>query len=355
MRDRLLASLIAAGALLAGCRESPAPEPPSKQPAQERPACVAQPFGEPKRSGSGFDGEAALGWVEAIVNVEGGLRPRTPADRCREQTVAWLHRALDVPGWTVQRQSFTGRDYLALDKGAARSFMRACNAADRAQVPELKLTNLYAVRRGTADRTLLVGAHWDAKEDAKGGGVVPGANDGASGMGVLLELMRTLEEGDIRLPFHLVVAFFDGEDGFQDCHPLAGSLYFAQNLPLPVDRMLLLDMVGDAEARFPRERSSVKADRKLVELIWSKAATHGLSSNFTRVGNEIVDDHRPFIEAGIPAVDLIDNARKTRPHFPPYWHTPDDTVDKLSADMLGKMGRLLLDVLQDPAFVAQWP
>ncbi len=339
---------------LATCRETSAPAPPL--PAPTPPVCSQrQPLEVPKRSGKGFDGESALAWAGAVVRTNAGLRPRTPADLCHDETVDWLERAMEHPGWTVQRQSFSGSDYLALDKGSATSFMNACGPADRSEIPNFSFSNLYAFRPGSADRTLLIGAHWDAKEDAKGGGVVPAANDGASGMGVILELQRVLETNQTMLPFNLVVAFFDGEDGFQDCHPLAGSLYFAKNLPLPLDRMILLDMVGDAAARFPRERSSVRSDPKLVDLIWSKAATYGLSENFTNISSEIVDDHRPFIDAGIFSVDLIDNARSTPTRFPPYWHTPDDTVDNLSAEMLRSMGELLLDVMQDPAFVAEWP
>ena len=173
--------------------------------------------------------------------------------------------------------------------------------------------NLWATRAGvSADRTLLIGAHWDAKEDAKGGGVVPGANDGASGMGILLELQRTIVNNDIRLPYNLVFAFFDGEDGFNDCHPLAGSLYFANHMPMPIDRMILLDMVGDEEARFLYEGASAMADPDLMNLVWAKAKTHGLGKNFTKVRSEIVDDHRPFIDAGVPSIDIIDHAQLNR-------------------------------------------
>lgn len=351
---RWAALLTFSGLLACACKETSAPARP--HPAPSAATCTqAQPFAAPDRSGDRFDGTSALAWADAIVNTSGGLRPRTPTHVCHDTTVAWLEQALSHPGWTVRRQAFKGSDYLALDPGSASSFKHACSPADRAEVPNMHLANLYALRPGTADRTLLIGAHWDAKEDAKGGGVVPAANDGASGMAVLLELQRVLEATKTTLPFHLVVAFFDAEDGFNDCHPLAGSLYFAKHLPFPVDRMILLDMVGDEQARFPREMASVQSDPALVDLIWSKAASHGLGDNFTSRRTEIVDDHRPFIEVGVHAVDIIDNARDTPTRFPPYWHTTDDTVDKLSAKMLGAMGELLLDVLQDPSFTAEWP
>ncbi len=106
-----------------------------------------------------------------------------------------------------------------------------------------------------------------------------------------------------------------------------------------------------ASAAFSRQ----SADPDLVALIWAKAPSHGLRKNFTKKRSEIVDDHRPFIDRGVPSIDIIDHARKTPTQFPPYWHTRDDTVDKLSASMLGKMGNLLLDVLQDPTFFGTWP
>lgn len=357
LRASLRCALLAACALSAGCSPSePETRKPPQPPTHAALRCAPQAFAAPPRSRDGFDGASALAWVDAIVNADGGLRPRTPTSTCHDATADWLEQALTHPGWTVHRQSFSGADYASVPKGSAQYFVNACSPADRAEVPAMRFTNLWAMRRGTSsDRTLLLGAHWDAKEDASGGGVVPAANDGASGMGVLLELQRVLEKNTIELPFNLVIAFFDGEDGFNDCHPLAGSLYFAHHLPVPVDRMILLDMVGDRDARFLHEESSVDADPDLVKLIWSKAETHGLGDNFTTHESDIVDDHRPFIDVGVPAVDIIDHARKTSHRFPPYWHTREDTVDKLSADMLGAMGELLLDVMQDPSFVALWP
>ncbi len=352
---RALAAVWVVAALGACSPNEPETRTPSPPPTPSA-ACSVQALQPPARTAGSFDGGAALAWVDAIVNDGGQLRPRAPGAPCREGTVDWLERAMSHPGWTVKRQSFTGADYLTLSLGAAASFANACPPSDRGELPKHRFTNLWALRPGTrTDLTLLIGAHWDAKEDAREGGVVPAANDGASGMGLLLELMRALEAERVVLPFNLVVAFFDGEDGFNDCHPLAGSLYFAQHLPVPIDRMLLLDMVGDEDARFLYESASVTADPELVKLIWTKAKSHGLGKNFTRFENEILDDHRPFIEVGIPAVDIIDNARNTPTRFPPYWHTREDTVDKLSAAMLDRMGELLLDVMQDPSFTALWP
>ncbi len=326
----------------AGCVKD---DPPTPDP---QPTCTPQPFQEPAVVGQAGE---AMAWVEAIVYQEPGvLRPRVPEDPGHSCTAAWLAEALDVEGWSVGWSNFTGADYQAIaDKGAAGGWINSCPANDKAAVANLTLHNLWARREG-GDRLVILAAHWDAKEDASDGGPVPAANDGASGMGVLLALQRAMTAQDIQLPFDVAVIFFDAEDGFNDCHPLAGSLHFSRTKTLDVDRMILLDMVGDRSARFPREANSVQADPGLVDLVWRKAAVHGLGENFVDDVVGVTDDHIPFIEDGVPAIDIIHLANG----FPPYWHTSEDTPDKLDAAMLDSMTALMLDVLQDPDFVGTW-
>lgn len=333
--------------LVAGCMD---PGQPDVTPAD---ACGGGGLRAPP-SGPGFDGEAALAWVEEIVYHDGELRPRVPSLEGHTCTSRHLAEALAVDGWTVTRDSFPASQYIDLPKGSASSWAREswCGAEEYAELQDFTFHNLIAVKPGDDSRTLLLGAHWDAKEDASDGGIVPAANDGASGMGVLLELQRVL--ADIELPYTVAIAFFDGEDGFNDCHPLAGSIHFAATMQIRVDRLILLDMVGDIDARFPREQHSRNSDPALQDLVWSKAPDHGLDEQFTDTIKSVVDDHRPFIDAGIPSIDIIDYDRPST-GFPPYWHTSQDTPDKLSADMMGRMGELLLDVMQDRAFVEEWP
>lgn len=325
------------------------------------PDCDRQDGPDEPASGDGFDGEAALAWVEAIVFDGSALRPRIPVDSEATCTAAWLGRALHAEGWVVGYSNFTGAQYRGLPKGSASSYADEgdCPPEDWDELDSTWFHNVYALREGTGARTLLLAAHWDQKEDASDGGTVPGANDGASGIGLLLEFQRHVVDENVTFPFDVAIALFDGEDGFEDCHPLAGSIHFAETGTLAVDRMILLDMVGDAEARFPREIHSRHADEGLQDLIWERAPDHGLEANFVDTQRTVIDDHRPFIDNGVPAVDIIDFARSGFPNpnggFPPYWHTTEDTPDKLDAGMLGSMGELLLDVLQDPAFVDTWP
>ncbi len=348
MRAWVLALVV----LTAGCMGSGPSESGPVEPSPVDPGpvtCTPQHFAEPAQP------RQAMPWVEAIVyEAPGVLRPRGVEDLGHDCTADWLQQALTVDGWSLGRSTFTGADYMAIaDKGAAGFWADRCGSEDKEALPAFSFDNLWAFKEG-GDKLLILAAHWDAKEDAYDGGRVPAANDGASGMGVLLAMQRTIAAQDLSFPFDVAIVFFDGEDGFDDCHPLAGSLHFSRTKTLDADRLILLDMVGDAAARFPRESNSVGADPALVDLIWSKAAAHGLGDNFVDTERGVTDDHIPFIEDGVPAVDIIDYDREGS-YFPPYWHTSGDTPDKLSAAMMDNMQALLLDVLADPAFVADWP
>jgi len=216
----------------------------------------------------------------------------------------------------------------------------------------IPVRNLVArVGRGSP---VVLGAHYDTRihadqdpDPSLRADPVPGANDGASGAAVLLELARVVAEhyvpnNEIRL------LFFDAEDN-GGIHPwterpesqggwIIGSTLYAQNLDLesdPVQFMILVDMVGDMNQRFPQELHSRTSAPDLVDEIWSIAATLGFGGVFLpQPGLTILDDHLPFIERGIPSVDIIDLDY-------PYWHTTEDTLDKVSAESLERVGRVL--------------
>lgn len=346
---RLAASLSVIALLLGGCGNPGDDTPPAQ-----------------------VDGDAALALVAGLVtDAQGGPRFRVPGTPGHADGAAWLWDAMQVDGWAPRWQNFTGADYVPLDKGDAQSYYASpsCSSEETARLATLRFHNLWATHDTAGDgeggdRLVLLGAHWESKRFANQDAdpalrdePVLGANDGASGVGLLLQLMRHITEHDVGLPFDLGVAFFDGEDGFDDCHPLAGSIYFVSQLaPGEVDRFLLLDMVGSADARFVRESNSDHCDRAAMDLLHSHAAAHGLAENLPDLARSVTDDHTPFIDAGIPAADLIDLGRSdTRFGFPPEWHTTHDTVDKLDAGMLGRVGDLVLAVLADPAYSDPWP
>lgn len=302
-----------------------------------------------------FDGSAALAFIAGLLEHNGTAVERYPGSAGHAWAATYLEESLAVSGWTVWREPFSYADYADLPKGEAETYTTHsfCPPERRAQVEDLSFVNLIAERPSNTGRTLLLGAHWDAKRHAGTSGTsVPGANDGASGVGLLLQLQRELE--GLPLPYGIRIVLFDGEDGFEDCHPLAGSVVHAHGLAEgEIGRMILLDMVGDAEARFVRERKSVRCDPDLVDLVWSLGAARGMQDHFTTTERAIVDDHHPFADRNIPAMDIVDAGRERG--FPPYWHTAEDTLDKLDAQMLGDMGDLMLDVLRHPQMAAAWP
>jgi Zn-dependent M28 family amino/carboxypeptidase len=165
---------------------------------------------------------------------------------------------------------------------------------------------------------------------------MPGANDGASGVAVLLEMARVLppETEDIWL------VFFDAEDsgGIENWDWLLGSRAFAASLQTNPDAVIILDMIGDADLNIYQERNS---DTALTESIWKTAAKLGYDDVFIPQSKyRMLDDHTPFLEKGIPAVDIIDFDY-------PYWHTTADTPDKVSAQSLEIVGTTMLAWLEN--------
>jgi Zn-dependent M28 family amino/carboxypeptidase len=199
--------------------------------------------------------------------------------------------------------------------------------------------------------TVILGGHYDTRvyadqdpDPEKRKQRVPGANDGGSTVGVLMELARVISEhylpnNEIRL------IFFDAEDN-PNIPPWTisiGADLYVDNLNLEEENIrygIMIDMVGDQNQMIPIEGHSLNAAPELVEAIWTLADELGYGRQFDRDGNgfiarySITDDHLPFIRVGIPAVLLIDFDY-------PYWHTMQDTLDKLSADSLERVGRLL--------------
>ncbi|MFZ4507097.1 MAG: M28 family peptidase [Fimbriimonas sp.] len=198
-------------------------------------------------------------------------------------------------------------------------------------------------------RVLLL-AHWDTRptadmeqDDAKAAKPILGANDGASGVAVLLELARALKlqsHPDVGVMFLLT----DGEDlgpGLDEM--FLGARAFAKAIPTPRPEYgILLDMIGDKDLRIPIEPNSYAAAPDLVRNLYRHADKIGLGTTFpATLGPTIEDDHIPLIQAGLPTIDLIDF------DYAP-WHTLGDTVDKCSPASLGKVGRLLASWLRQP-------
>jgi glutaminyl-peptide cyclotransferase len=255
---------------------------------------------------SRFDSGRAFSDVQQQVN----LGPRIPGSPAHAQVLDWLQAELLAAGWTSQRQAAYSMGH--------------------------PIINLIAFRAAEAPQ-VLVGAHFDSRlladrdPQLKNRSLpTPGANDGASGVAVLLELARSLPRDTV--PIWLV--FFDAEDNgrIPDWDWILGSRAFVAQMTVPPGRMILVDMVGDRDLRIPMEGYS---DPTLRSSIWDTAARLGHSDIFLpKVGSPILDDHVPFVEAGIPSVDVIDLDYE-------YWHTVSDTPDKVSAQSLQIVGDVL--------------
>jgi Zn-dependent M28 family amino/carboxypeptidase len=257
-----------------------------------------------------FDGQRALADVETQV----AFGPRTPGSSGHARVQGWMRAELAEAGWETRVQS--------------------------AQMLGHTVENVIAYRGDEPPRVIL-GAHYDTRlhadqdpDPAKQQDPVPGANDGASGVAVLLELARVLpEDGG---PVWLV--FFDAEDNgrIEGWDWILGSQAFVAELEFQPEAAVIVDMIGDADQNIYIERNS---NPELSEEIWEIAAELGYGRSFIPTPrHSILDDHTPFLQAGIPAVDIIDFDY-------PYWHTTEDTVDKVSAESLEAVGRTLQEWL----------
>lgn len=248
------------------------------------------------------------------------------------------------------------RDYLveSLSGLADTVWTQPFTARDPYTGTEYQLDNIIAQFRSEGtDGHVLLGAHWDTRpwadmdaDTAYHDLPITGANDGASGVAVLLEIARQLNLNPA--PVMVTIVLFDGEDigekGYPESFAL-GSRYFAENLPVNrPDEAIIVDMVGDAELEIPIERFSYQIHPALVRALWQKASDLRLPAFQNRLGAPVYDDHIPLWNyAGIPSVDIIDFEYPDR--YRNFWHTRMDTPDKCSPASLEQVGKLLVHYL----------
>ena len=278
-----------------------------------------------------FNADSAYANVDRQVS----FGPRVPGTDAHRQCGEWLAARLRAAGAKVTEQTAT------------------LKAFDGTSLP---MKNIFAQFNPKAENRLLLLAHWDCRpwadndpDEGNHSRPVDGANDGASGVGVLLELARLMGE---KAPQSGVdILFVDAEDwgaeGNDDSWAL-GAKYFAENPPVEgyfPDEAILLDMVGDKDAVFCKEYFSEQAAPGLAARVRAAAADEGVGERFPNImGSAVTDDHVKLIENGIPAVDIIDY-RVDQQSFAPTWHTAADNLDNISRKTLGDVGKVITRIV----------
>lgn len=253
------------------------------------------------------------------------LGPRNPGGEGHHRAIDYFLAHFKSLGIPLQEQKFVHIDMHSGEK--------------------VDLTNLIATVKGKDPKRkpVIFCAHWDTRPRADQesnavlrGRPILGANDGASGSAVLMELANLLKQ---KAPLQTVyLVLFDGEDYGSEGNIeeyFLGARYFADNLPAKnIDYALLLDMVGDKDLKLQMEDNSLRQDPILVRKIWSVAQSLGLDAFQGGRGPNVLDDHMPLQAKGLHAVDIIDFEY-------PAWHTLGDTPDMCSARSLGMSGSLV--------------
>jgi glutaminyl-peptide cyclotransferase len=245
------------------------------------------------------------------IKLQLSFGPRTTGSEAQEHFLLWLRDNLEGAGWhsTIQQAEMLGHP----------------------------IKNVIA-QRGELPPKIILLAHYDSRlaadndpDPQKHVLPVPGANDGASGVAVLLELARTLPTDTV--PVWLV--FLDAEDNgrIPGWDWILGARAFVPTLVNRPQAVVLVDMIGDTNLNIYMEKNS---DPALTRQIWDVAKSLGYDKSFIpEYKYRVIDDHIPFIDAGIPAADIIDLDY-------PYWHTTMDTADKVSPESLEAVGETLL-------------
>ncbi len=325
LRFLKIVSLAAVCALLVVfCKTDPPKIDPPKlvEPAYQPPA-VQLPVPE-------FFADSAFLFIEKQLAF-GPRVPNTVAhDNCRKYLAAQLSRF----GAKVIEQPFSAKRYDGV---------------------ELKCTNIIGQFRPENKRRILLSAHWDSRfmsdhdpvSKDKG---VPAADDGGSGVGILLEIARVLQKNPADIGLDII--FWDGEDQGQDnggdpnswC---LGSQHWVKNKHFAGALFgINLDMVGAKGARFPKERNSMVYAPKVVEKVWGLAGQMGYGNFFVGdFGGPITDDHAVVSElGGLPTIDII-NLQPGQKTFGPHWHTQGDNLSVIDKKVLQAVGQTVTAVI----------
>ncbi|PYJ61621.1 MAG: hypothetical protein DME74_07950 [Verrucomicrobia bacterium] len=265
-----------------------------------------------------FSGEKAFAHVQRLVD----FGPRPAGSKALEKSRDYIEDQLRRSGWQVTRQAFS-------------------DDTPRGKIQFVNLIAQFSGQGKAASPSFLLCSHYDTKMfDAIR---FVGANDGGSSTGLLLELARVIGQHP-NLARKIELVFFDGEEAieqFSQTDGLYGSRYFARQLQSGGAKQfrggLLFDMVGDRSLGITLPANSPV---EIARDIFAAAEVLKLRNYFTYLGRELVDDHVPLNAIGIPTLDIIDFDY-------PWWHTADDTIDKVSAQSLRIVGSVALYYLSE--------
>lgn len=280
-----------------------------------------------------FNNDSAYDYVAKQVS----FGPRVPNSEAHRKCALWLESKLKNWTDTVFVQQFDAKSYTG---------------------EVWKAKNIIGVFNPKTRNRILLCAHWDtrpqADQDAKDKTTPSdGANDGASGVGVLLEIARQLHANKPELGIDII--FFDVEDGGSNSNDVKdswclGSQYWAKHKHIEDYRAtngILLDMVGAKNAQFAREEMSVRFDNNFLGMVWRTAVTMGYGNYFIDYNKAgITDDHVYLSFYGnVPTIDIIDYDSKTDSGFGSYWHTHQDNMSIIDKQTLMAVGKTVLQTV----------
>lgn len=319
--------LLAISMLFGACAGRPASANPTASVASEKQS-AAIPV---------FSGDSAYAAVAAQVD----MGPRYPGSDAAEECAVWIKEQLNK----------YGADTVIVQHDMVPDPMNTSR-----RVP---LNNILGRFNTQAKNRIMLVAHYDTRPIADeesdptlAAKPIPGANDGGSGVGVMIELARlmSLKRPDAGVDL-LFVDLEDSGTTHEDDTWCIGSQYFASHLPFTsaADRpraAIVLDMVGAPGARFHRELFSDHYNRGLVDRVWGAARVAGYASRFPdEAGGAILDDHLPLIRAGIPTIDIVENRAEATGSFPAAWHTHADDMTNIDRATLEAVGRTMAQVI----------
>lgn len=282
-----------------------------------------------------FNADSAYDFVKKQVD----FGPRVPGTSGHHQCAIWL----------VNELTRYGADTVIEQKSTVTAF----------NGDELPINNIFAQFNKVATRRILLLAHWDTrpwadaeKDKSKHNTPIPGANDGGSGVGVLLEIARCI--GQKRPSIGVDILFTDAEDygtsGGDDKSWCLGTQYWVKNMPYAMGQLpaygILLDIVGGVDAKFYREYFSERFASRINDKVWAVANVSGYGSKFiNRTEGAVTDDHYHINMAGIPCIDIIECANPMTGSFPPTWHTLKDDMTSIDRNSLKAVGQTVLNTI----------